>query len=115
MSESLLSGRLSVTATRPPPRRSGARRPQSDRGGTTGLAVGDLVLLGGRRFARFGDALWAVAEHRGGVLLVRPAKIRRDEKLSDDGSRIVTKGPEDKPRFYRSPEERARDWNSQPD
>lgn len=47
--------------------------------------------------------------------MVRPAKIRRDEKLSENCSRIVAKGPEDAPRGYISPEERQRMWNEQPD
>ncbi len=83
--------------------------------GTADLAIGDLILLGGEQYASFGDANWCVAGREEGALLVRPAKVRRDEKLSDDRSRIVAKGPEDKPRFYRSPEQRQADWDTQPD
>jgi hypothetical protein len=43
--------------------------------------------------------------------MVRPARIRRDEKLSDDRTRIVVKGPEDTPPGYVSPEERQRGHN----
>jgi hypothetical protein len=87
--------------------------------GAAGLAVGDVVLLGGARYATFGDALWAVAERQDGKLLVRPAKIRRDEKLADDRSRIVAKGREDAPPGWGSEEEyqrqRAKNINEQID
>lgn len=47
--------------------------------------------------------------------MVRPAQIRRGEKLSEDGGRIVPKGPGDHPRGYISPEERQRMRNEQID
>jgi hypothetical protein len=79
------------------------------------LAPGDIILLGAERYATFGDALWCVVGREDGALFVRPAKIRRDEKLSESGSRIVAKGPADVPRGYVSPEQRLQWQNEQID
>jgi len=83
--------------------------------GTANLRPGDIILLGGERFARFGDALWVVAE-TGAKFMVRPGKIREGERLSEDRARVIAKTAADKPDpLVISPQERMRGWDSQPD
>jgi hypothetical protein len=79
------------------------------------LAPGDIILLGGERYASHGDALWRVVERHAGKLLVCPAKIRRGKMLSEDRSCIVSKGPADVPPGYVSPKQRAQWQNEQID